>query len=249
MRRREGRGRTFLLGCFVVTLVGISLAVASLGQRTIAQVPSDWREDWEVQSGFDISVDSEGFELPSSIAFVPNPGTSAKDPLYFVTELRGRVKVITNDRSVFTFAEITYDLQPTSELPAIPGEVGMAGICLDPKHGYVFVTLAYRDPENILRNNVIRFDAKADTFSLAPLARVDFTDVFLPYRSVVSHQIGSCQVRDGLLYVSVGDGRQVQNSQQLGFVRILAVYPAAQKKQWPANVGWGECITHDGVLS
>ena len=216
MRRGEGRVGIFLLVMFAVILAGISVAVVPKRGLAITQASSDWREDWEVQSGFDISVDSEGFEFPSSIAFVPNPGTSPKDPLYFVTELRGRVKVITNDRSVFTFAEITYDLQPTAELPAIAGEVGMAGVCLDPKHGYVFVTFAYRGPENILRNNIIRFDTKSDTFSVAPVTRVDFTDVFLPYRSVVSHQIGSCQVSDDLLYVSVADGSQAQKSQQLG---------------------------------
>ena len=216
MRRREGRVGIFLLVMFAVILAGISVAVVPKRVLTITQVSWDWREDWEVQSGFDISVDSEGFDLPSSIAFVLNPGTSPKDPIYFVTELRGRVKVITNDRSVFTFAEISYDLQPTAELPAIAGEVGMAGVCLDPKHGYVFVTFAYRGPENILRNNIIRFDTKSDTFSVAPVTRVDFTDVFLPYRSVVSHQIGSCQIRDDLLYVSVADGSQVQKSQQLG---------------------------------
>ena len=132
MRRREGRVGIFLLVMFAVILAGISVAVVPKRVLTITQVSWDWREDWEVQSGFDISVDSEGFDLPSSIAFVLNPGTSPKDPIYFVTELRGRVKVITNDRSVFTFAEISYDLQPTAELPAIAGEVGMAGVCLDP---------------------------------------------------------------------------------------------------------------------
>ena len=216
MWKQKGRAGTFLLCYFAIIMAGIAVAVAFTGQRAAAQEPTDWRGDWEVQSGFDISVDSEGFKFPSSIAFVPNPGTSPKDPLYFVTELRGRVKVITNDRSVLTFAETSYDLRPNSELPAIAGEVGMAGVCLAPNQGYVFVTLAYRDAENILRNNIVRFETKADTFSVEPVDRVDFTDVFLPYQSVESHQIGSCQVRNGLLYVSVADGRQVQESQRVG---------------------------------
>ena len=57
-------------------------------------------------------------------------------------ELRGLVKAVTNDRSVLAFAEITYDLEPAFELPEKGGEVGMAGICLDPEYGYIFVTLA-----------------------------------------------------------------------------------------------------------
>jgi hypothetical protein len=63
-----------------------------------------WTEDWEVAPGFSISQDSEGFHLPSAIAFVPEPGSRPDDPLYFVTELRGKIKVVTNNRAVHTFA-------------------------------------------------------------------------------------------------------------------------------------------------
>ena len=216
MSRHGWKVGTFILVWFAFILVGIAVAVVPNGALAVAQETPDWREAWEVQPDFDISIDAEGFEFPSSIAFVPNPGTSPKDPLYYVTELRGRVKVITNDRSVLTFATISYNLQPTSELPAISGEVGMAGVCLAPKQGYVFVTLAYRDSDNILRNNIVRFDSEPEKFSVAPASQVDFTDVFLPYRSVESHQIGPCQVRDDLLYVSVADGRQAEESQKLG---------------------------------
>ena len=122
MSRHGWKVGTFILVCFAFILVGISVAVVPNGALAVAQDIPDWREFWEVQPGFDISIDSEGFEFPSSIAFVPNPGTLPKDPLYFVTELRGRVKVITNDRSVLTFAEVSYDLRPNSELPAIAGD-------------------------------------------------------------------------------------------------------------------------------
>lgn len=207
--------RFLLFVGFAFILAGISVAIVPNGTLAVAQTTPDWREAWAVQPDFDISIDSEGFEFPSSIAFVPNPGTSPKDPLYFVTELRGKVKVITNDRSVLTFANISYNLQPSTELPDIAGEVGMAGVCLAPKQGYVFVTFAYRDSGNF-RNNIIRFDTKPDTFSVVPDSQVDFTDVFLPYLSVESHQIGPCQVRDDLLYVSVADGLQAVESQRLG---------------------------------
>jgi hypothetical protein len=43
-----------------------------------------------VPEGFSISIDTEGYHYPTAIAFVPTPGNDPKDPLYFVTELRGR---------------------------------------------------------------------------------------------------------------------------------------------------------------
>ncbi len=44
----------------------------------------------------------------------------------------------------------------------------MAGICLDPDHGYVFVTYAYRDEAGILRNGISRFSAQPLTFAGKP---------------------------------------------------------------------------------
>ena len=77
----------------------------------------DWRSDWSLKENFDISIDTEGYRFPTAIAFVPNPGNGPKDPLYFVTELRGKVKVVTNDRTVYTFAKDFFTFKPLEELP------------------------------------------------------------------------------------------------------------------------------------
>lgn len=175
----------------------------------------DWRSDWAVQRGFNITIDTQGFRFPTAIAFVPDPGNSPKDPLYFVTELKGTIKVVTNDRSVFTFAEDFFQLRPKRVMPAIDEEIGLAGICLDGQRGYVFATFAYHDSENILRNNIVRFDSQPGIFSLTPTSQVEFTEVLAPYQSIASHQIGPCQVADERLYVSVADGAQTTRSQQL----------------------------------
>ena len=175
----------------------------------------DWRSEWAVSEGFALQIDTEGYHFPTAIAFVPNPGAGPKDPLYFVTELRGKVKVVTNDRSIYTFAENFFQLRPEQELPEAEGETGLAGICLAPEQGYVFVTFAYQDAEGVLRNNVIRFEAQPQTFSLEPSGQMNFTDIFSPYEAAISHQIGSCQVANDLLYVSVGDGRQTTDSQKI----------------------------------
>lgn len=175
----------------------------------------DWRADWAVPEGFALHIDTEGYTFPTAIAFVPEPGSDPKDPLYFVTELRGRVKVVTNDRSIYTFAENFFQLQPEQELPEVEGETGLAGICLAPEQGYVFVTFAYQDSESVLRNNVVRFESGPNIFSLKPTGQTAFTVLFANYESAISHQIGSCQVADDFLYVSVGDGRQTKESQNV----------------------------------
>ncbi|MCL4244288.1 MAG: PQQ-dependent sugar dehydrogenase, partial [Candidatus Dadabacteria bacterium] len=125
--------------------------------------------------------------------------------LYFVTELRGKVKVVTNDRSVYTFAEDFFTLAPRAELPSFGGEMGMAGLCLDPASGYVFVTFTYQDEKGILRNNIVRFESEPGVFSLKPVSSLAFTEIFADEQSAPSHQIGPCQVYDNNLYVGLGD--------------------------------------------
>lgn len=166
----------------------------------------DWKKEWAVPDGFSLAIDSQGYQYPTAIAFVPNPGDGPKDPLYFVTELRGTVKVITNDRTVKTFATGFLQSEFDKEPPQGESEVGLAGLCLEPKRGYVYVTFAYQDDENVLRNNVMRFHSTPGTFSLEPKSWVEFTEIFARDESGPSHQIGPCQVHDNMLYVSVGDG-------------------------------------------
>ena len=173
----------------------------------------DPTSDWGIESGFVISVDSEGFDLPTAIALVPDPGDGPEDPVYYVTELGGKVRVVTNNRRVHTFAEDFFELKPHADLPSTGGEVGLAGICLDPRRGYVFVTFAYDDDDRILRNNIVRFETKPEIFSLQPAGQLAFTDVFIGDESSPSHQIGPCQVDGDFLFVSLGDGEKPAFSQ------------------------------------
>ncbi len=179
-----------------------------------AQEDFDWRSDWAVAESLTLDVDTEGYQLPTAIAFVPDPGDGPKDPLYFVTELRGTVKVVANDRSVQEFATVE-TIVPAQELPAGEGEGGLAGICLAPQQGYVFVTFTYRDEGGLLRNNVARFEVTPGTFRGEPQGQVDFGDVFAPYESALSHQIGSCRAHKESLFVSVGDGGQPNASRKV----------------------------------
>jgi len=166
----------------------------------------NWKNGWGVPDGFSLAIDTQGYQYPTAIAFVPDPGDGPKDPLYFVTELRGTIKVITNDRTVKTFASGFLQTEFDKEFPHGESEFGMAGLCLAPKRGYVFVTFTYQDDKNVLRNNVMRFQSTPGVFSLKPESRMAFTDTFARDESGPSHQIGPCQVHDDMLYVSVGDG-------------------------------------------
>jgi hypothetical protein len=177
----------------------------------------DWRSDWAVASGFSITPDSAGYSFPTAIAFVPNPGPAPKDPLYFVTEIRGSVKVVTNDRSVYTFASGFDHLDVDAILPDERAQLGTAGICLEPKRGYVFVTFLSQDvPGGVYRNSIIRFETQPGTFSIQPNSSTTLSDAFAADRLIASgHQIGPCQVNDDLLYAGIGDSYQGARSQQL----------------------------------
>lgn len=192
-----------------------------------ADDPEAWMKDWAVRDNFKVSVDAEGFQFPSAIAFVPNPGGGPDDPLYFVTELRGKVKVVTNDRTVHTFAEDFFKLKPEEELPSFSGETGLAGICLDPVNGYVFVTFAYQDENNILRNNMVRFESEPGTFSLKAKSATPFTDIFVDVPTTPSHQIGPCQVYDNTVFVTLGDGHSFLKSRDVDSIlgKVLRMTP------------------------
>lgn len=171
-----------------------------------AEEPDDWKRNWAVANGFALEIDTEGYQLPTALAFVPEPGAGPKDPLYFVTEVRGKVKVVTNDRTVLTFAKGFLSTPFGAVPPSGPSEYGLAGICLAPAHGYVFVTFAYQGENQLLYNNILRFQSTPGTFSLAPTAQMSFAEIFAAEATGPSHQIGGCQVVDDVLYVGIGDG-------------------------------------------
>lgn len=197
-------------------IVSVAILVATQSAATSAQSGSDRRtHDWMVAPGFRLDVAADGFSLPSAIAFVRNPGRGPNDPRYFVTELRGTVKVVTNDGSVLTFASGFTRFKPSAELPAEHGENGTAGLCLDPPNGYVFVTFVYSDSMGVLRNSIARFKTVPITFSATPTDQVVLSEIFARDASYLSHQIGPCVVRNGALFVAVGDAEQVPSARDL----------------------------------
>lgn len=195
-----------------MALIGVLIALAAgsvaAGKGARQEPAFDWRSDWAVADGFTISKDTVGYSLPSSITFVPEPGPNPDDPLYFVTELRGTVKVVTNDRTVHLFDENVHKFAPTEELPSGYGQGGQGGLCLDPQHGYIFVTFLYTDAGGAMRNGLVRYTTRPGSFGLEPTETLDLTGIFTGFTSGLAHHIGPCQVVDGALFIGIGEAWQ-----------------------------------------
>jgi glucose/arabinose dehydrogenase len=212
----------------------VAIAALSLLEAPAAAQEHDWRSDWAVRESFAVLEDSSGFSIPTAIAVVPEPGDGPKDPLYFVTELRGLVKVVTNDRSIFEFSNVPA-FAPATELPAGDAAAGLAGICLDPQQGLVFVTFAGRDAGGLLRNNVIRFETQPRTFAVQPTSARVIAEAISKEQSAVSHQIGGCAVEGDALYISVGDGGDPAASQARDRLLGKVLRPTLDGEPHPDN--------------
>ncbi len=200
--------------CFFSFGLLLGVACTTPSDFTESEQPiSDPAQEWAAMAGFAISVDTEGYHFPTDIAFVPEPGPRPQDPLYFVTELRGKIKVVTNDRSIYTFAELPA-FRPIQELPHFHAQNGLVGICLAPEQGYIFVTFAYQ--KNLtLHNSIIRFQSQPHVFGLKPDNQVEFAEIFAEDSTAYAHQIGHCQVLGNTLFVGVGDAWNAKTAQQL----------------------------------
>ena len=109
-------------------LAAISIAAAlqiGLSPRHAGADSHGNRHDWAVPSGFRVEVDTSGYNSPAAIAFVPEPGPDPDDPLYYVAELAGTIKVVTNDRQVQVFARDLDLFEPDFNER---GQIGLAGL-------------------------------------------------------------------------------------------------------------------------
>lgn len=172
-------------------------------------------ENWQATDGYRVEIDSSGWSLPVAIQFVPNPKNDPKSPLYYVSELRGQIKVVTQDRSVYTYADQIEDLRPKQELPHLDGEFGMTGLCLNEATGHVYATTVYRNG-GLLFNKIMRFTSGSNNFGLTGTKDWEMIDLFSPDPASHSHQIGHCFIgSDQKFYVGIGDAHQHYKAQLL----------------------------------
>jgi len=188
-------------------VLAIVLFATAASGRADEKPTADAASEWAVPNGFAVERVVDGLTLPTALAVVAEPGPRPEDPRLFVTELRGEVRTVGNDGVVREFAHVdTFD--PTAEYPDLAGEGGLAGICLAPDRGYIFVTFTFRGVDGVLRNRIMRFDAEPGTFGTAPHASKELAPIVSTVPSALSHQIGPCEVDGDALFVSVGDGGQ-----------------------------------------
>ncbi|MBF0278982.1 MAG: PQQ-dependent sugar dehydrogenase [SAR324 cluster bacterium] len=171
--------------------------------------------NWKAPDGYKIEIDSSGWAFPVDIKFVPNPKSDSKAPLYYVTELRGKIKVVTQDRSVFVFADEIENLRPTKELPDFKGQFGLTGLCLDAEKAHLYATTVYRKG-GLLFNKIMRFASEDGNFGLKGKKVWEMDRFFEKDPSGIAHQIGNCFIgSDRKLYVGVGDAHKPENTQRL----------------------------------
>lgn len=170
------------------------------------------------QPGFDVVPVATGFQLPVNIAFVPSPGPAALDPLFYVSELYGDIKVVTRSGEVSDYARDLLNFDPEASFPGI-GERGVTGLVVEPGTGDLFVGLVYEEPpgSGIHYPAVIRLRSNDGGRTVSSR-----TTVLEMANDPVgaSHQISNLSLGpDGKLYVHIGDGFDVGASQSLASFR------------------------------
>lgn len=170
-------------------------------------------DPWLARPGYRVEVFARGFQLPVNIAMVPDAGPDGGDPLMYVTELYGNVKVVTRDGTVRDYAHGLLNFNPTGNFPG-SGEKGLTGIAVEPESGDVFVSLVYEKAEDGLHYpKVVRLIS--DDRGLEAVGQEDVVE-FDSDPQGASHQISNLTIgpHDGALYVHNGDGLSTEEKAQ-----------------------------------
>ena len=171
---------------------------------------------WFAANDVAVEIVATGFQLPVSIAFVPNPLPQPTAPYYYVAELYGIIKVVRRDGTVLDYATGLVNFDPTGLFPG-SGEQGLAGIVVDPTNGDLFATVLYSatpsNPNAPHHPKVIRLHSTDGGLT----ASSNTTILNLaPSTQGQSHQISNISFGpDNNLYVHVGDGFQANFAQDL----------------------------------
>jgi glucose/arabinose dehydrogenase len=167
------------------------------------------------QPGFQIAAVASGFQLPVNIAFIPNAGTSATSPYYYVAELYGNIRVVTRDGTISDYIRGVLNYQPNGRFPG-SGEQGLAGLVVEPVSGDVFASMLYVATGGALYAKVVRFRSSHG----GTVAGSYTTILDIQEQMAASHQISNLTIGpDGKLYVHVGDGQVASTGQDLSSFR------------------------------
>lgn len=167
------------------------------------------------EPGYVVEEVAGGFRLPVNIAFVPSPGGPG-DPLFYVSELYGSIKVVSGDGTVGDYAAGLLNFDPTGHFPG-SGEQGVTGLAVEPGTGDVLAAMLYSDdPADETAPHhpkVVRFRSEDG----GRTAAVQSTLFDLPaVAQGPSHQISQLTIApDGALFVHMGDSGDITAAQDL----------------------------------
>ena len=207
VRHRDSSGTTSRTGPWAVRVFRTAGSV-----QPIPDAP-DWTAD---QAGYKVErvpvkfASGEGeFRLPVNIAFVPPAlhRTGASDPLFYVTELYGKVRVVSNDYTVRTYASGLLNYDATGPFPG-RGEQGLTGLVVHPATGDLFVSMLYDDnPSDGVANRFPKVTRLRSTDGgRTASSRTDILKMPGEQQGQ-SHQVSNLTFGpDGKLYVHNGDG-------------------------------------------
>lgn len=160
-------------------------------------------ETWTAREGFVVEKFAEDLRLPTNIAMTPEPGSRPGDPLMYVTELYGTVKVIARDGTVRDYETNLLNFDPTGDFPG-SGEMGLTGIAVEPTTGDVFVTRVRRG-EDGFHPQVVRLISDDHGFTSTEEQVLSIPGLEEAPQEA-SHQISNLTISpDGNLFVHSGD--------------------------------------------
>jgi glucose/arabinose dehydrogenase len=168
------------------------------------QLARDVTLPWRLPPGYRLEAVAPALQLPVSLAMLDAPGSDPGAPRLYVTELHGRIKVITNDGRVRTFADNLLNFATSDQFPG-SGEQGVIGICIPTGGRQVYATLVRRDEQGLFRIKIVRFTSDD---GLTATGMEEILVAAGPQGRVrPSHQIQQCAFGpDGKLYTFVADG-------------------------------------------
>ena len=199
---------------FWIAITGSSYAdesgtnVPTFGEL-VQGAPVSWVAE---QPGYAVEVVSTGYQLPTSICFVPQPSAEPTAPKFYVGELYGKIKVVANNGTVSDFATGLLNYTPDTSFPG-SGEMGLGDVAVHPQTGEIFASAVYRSGSSFY-GRVYRLPSTdgGKTMTSAP---VTIFDMF-PRATGPSHQISNISFdNEGNLLVHTGDGFQPSAAQSI----------------------------------
>jgi glucose/arabinose dehydrogenase len=167
---------------------------------------------WLVRQGYVVEPVLTNVRMAVNIAFVPNPGPNPTDPLYYVAELYGSIRVVQRNGQSQLFATGLLDYNPQGPISGV-GEQGLTGIAVErdsvnPDVYNLYVTMLWDNGAPAGGPNhypkVERITSTVGGLSLA--SRTVLLNM-QPETQGQSHQISNISIGpDGKLYVHMGDG-------------------------------------------